>query len=199
MSVVRIGGSTGGNIVKVDTSQRLHTLAVTVTEDERASVAGDAYNINTGVITLTSANESGVFYFKNNEDRDFDTTALVFAFGASASGSGEIQIMVEKNPTGGTVVSDASAVAINSNRNFGSSKTLTADVFKGAEGKTFTGADEDHIMVFANASTRFQFDIVDTLTKGDSMGILVTPPASNTSMKMYVALLGHLNAPDDFA
>jgi hypothetical protein len=198
MGKMMVEGHTGGNVAKVDSDLRLHTLTVSIEEDARAAVDGDGYNINTGKITLTTANESGVFYFKNNEDRDFDTTALVFAFGAS-DGTGHIEIMVEKNPTGGTVITDATAVDIKSNRNFGTSKTITADAFKGGEGKTFTGATEDHIFSFAQESTRFQFNIIDTLTKGDSLGVLVTPPAGNTSMPMYCSLLGHLNNPENFS
>ena len=68
MSIIQDGAGTG-NRVKVRGNK---LFSHTITEDEslHASENGDAYNINTGTIGLTSTTASGVLYIKNNESRD---------------------------------------------------------------------------------------------------------------------------------
>ena len=56
-----------------------------------------------------------------------------------------------KNPSTGTLISGASAVAINSNINFGSSNTLSSITYKGAEGSTVTDG-ADYVTIFCNIS-----------------------------------------------
>jgi hypothetical protein len=46
-------GTGRGYHAKVDANFRLHTQSVTDTAEQAANREGDAYNINTGVITLT--------------------------------------------------------------------------------------------------------------------------------------------------
>ena len=47
-----------------------------------------------------------------------------------------------RNPTAGTIVSGASAVAMNANRNFGSANTATAAIYSGKVGGTLTGGTD---------------------------------------------------------
>ncbi len=182
-----------GYSAKVDKSNRLDTRGITKTETANATVEADSYNVNTGLITLTTAAESGVMYMKNNEDRDINIDAVVVIFGPSTAGSATDtnQIRIYKNTTTGTLVSGAVDVDDNENRNYGSSKTLTVDAYKGATGSTITnGAVVVESLVGPGSRVSFNIDLV--LTKGDSIAISYEPSDSNTSMKCMAAIVLHL-------
>jgi hypothetical protein len=190
------GGS--GYRAKVNKNNQLYVNSVSKAEERQATRDGRSYNINTGSIELTSANESAVLFLKNNEDQNLHITSIIAILGQSTGGSATDDVIVEvlRNPTAGTVVSDATAVDVNSNRNFGSSNTLTADVYKGAETKTLTDGNQ-HILSLIAPGTRVSFNIDEVLTKGSSIGVTLNPPASNTSMDVMVAILCHLEDPND--
>ena len=187
--MVQINDGTGaGNSAKVDTNKRLHTQAVIETEALHAAEVGDAYNINTGPISLTAAGT--LLYVKNNEDQDLVIEAIAIGFGTgTVSDIGEIT--VERNPDSGDLISDASAVAMNQNRNFGSSKTLTADVFKGKSGGTSTGGD-DIILLYQGVSGRLFASIGLVIPKGSSISITCDPKLSSGTIKAYCAIVCHL-------
>lgn len=185
-------GAGSGYKAKVNANKRLYTNSVVVTENEQANKTGRAYNINTGKITLTNANDTPVLYLKNNETEDLHVTALAFGLGASTGGSGEVYITVIRNPTAGTTIDNANNVAINSNRNYGSSLTLSDSLaYKGATSETMTDGD-DHILIQAALSSRVFATIDEVIPKGKSLGIKIDPPAGNTSMVVYAALICHL-------
>jgi hypothetical protein len=192
--VIIVDGTGTGNQAKIDTRNRLQVHAVTEPEGLAANRLGSAYNMNTGELTLTSANESAVLYFKNNESKDYIMEAIAVGLGPSTGGaSTDIPLIkIIRNPTAGTIVDDASNVSINTNRNFGSSNTVSADVYKGAEAKTLTDGD-DHLFFYQPANGRLLAEINVVIPKGKSIGVKITPQASNTSMTCYVALIGYLD------
>ena len=191
-------GNGSGYRAKVNKNSRLYVNAVSEQEERRATKDGRSYNINTGSIELTSANESGVLYLKNNETQDLHVTTIVVILGQSTGGSATDDTIIEviRNPTAGTVVSDETAVDVISNRNFGSSETLTADAYKGAEAKTLTDGDQ-HILSLISEGSRVAFNIDEVLPKGASIGVTINPPASNSSMDVMVAVLCHLEDAND--
>ena len=85
-------GSGKGFLAKVDSDLRLYVNAVQESQSESANEIGDAYNINTGKITLTDAVDTPVLYFKNNEDRDYIIEAIALGLGPSTGGSGGIPV-----------------------------------------------------------------------------------------------------------
>jgi hypothetical protein len=186
-------GKGQGYLAAVDDSNRLRVAGTSETSEKTANRLGNAYNINTGVITLTDAADTPILYLKNNEEKDLLIEAIAVGFGPSTGGSSteERQITIVRNPTTGTIISGATAVDINSNRNYGSANSLTVDAYKGATGNTMTNGD-DHILLY-NTGTRLFATISETLPKGTTIGIKVEPPASNTSMKVYAALICHLD------
>jgi len=189
-------GTGAGYSAKVNKNKELHVFSVGVTESEYANRQGDAYNINTGLITLTNAVDTPVLYIKNNETRDLQITAEVFGLKTSTGGTATetVDITVVKNPTAGTTISNANAVDINSNRNYGSPKTLLADTYKGATGETMTDGD-DHLFIFSPDFSRVFATIDEVVPQGKSIGVKIKPPTSNTSMPVYVAAICHLVDP----
>ncbi len=185
-----------GNITKVDSRQRLHTDALTKTSSENETEVGNAYNINTGTINLTTATVSAILYLKNNEDQDLVIKKIFYIIGTSTGGSGDMDITALRNPTAGTIVSGATAVDININRNFGSSKTLIIDVFQGAEGNTFTDGNSALGTLQGDAQVNVVEPGTIVLPKGSSIGFNITPQTGNTSMDVQIALEVNLDTED---
>jgi hypothetical protein len=190
-------GAGSGASAKVDANNRMHVESVQHNQFDEAITAGDGYNFNTGAITLTSANVSAVGYFKYDGDKPFVITEILFILGASTGGSGDGTATIIKNPTGGTIISGAVNVDVASNRDFSSSKVISGDTFKGAEGNTITGGT-----TFADTS-RSSFGTVITfdaghikLAKGNSLALTWQPPSSNTSQIVKIAASGYVLTKD---
>jgi hypothetical protein len=198
---VKIKNDGAGNDVgtHVDTNHQLHTNSISRTEGQDAVTKGNAYNINTGIIGLTSASDSAVLYFKNDESPvNGESTIFIeaIAVGVGVADAGATQdektvITIVRNPTAGTIVAGATAVDMNQNRNFGSSNTLgsTTLAYKGAEGNTLTDGD-DTIQLFQNG-VRGYFPINLELPRGSSMGIKMNTNTSAGTTDVYAALILH--------
>lgn len=188
-------GTGTGKKAKVNSDNRLYTNAVTRSDSADASIRGDSYNINTGVINLTSANKSAVFYFKNTGTKTLDIGTLFYLIGNSTGGSGDMLISVLRNPTTGTIIDNAvTAEMAGINRNFSSANTLEADIYKGAEGYTFTNGTKVIESIFNQAPTRAAINVGSiVLEKGNSIGIDITPATSNTSLDVEFAIAVHID------
>lgn len=196
MSFTILDGRGTGKEASVDTNNRLLGNVLIDDLSNHASDHGQRYNINTGSIELTSANESAVLYFKNNEDSDYVINRIIYNLGASTSGVGEAIIDVFFNTTGGTIITTGPTdVDINVNQNLGSSNTLNADAFKGAEARTQTGG----ILGFSSLILPgLRTSLVPgklIVPKGKTIAVTITPPTSNTSMNVQIALSGYLATP----
>jgi hypothetical protein len=183
-------GTGNAYIAKVNSSNRLSTESITLEKSANASFTGDSYNINTGVITLTSASKSAVFYMKNNETtKDLVIDTLVYLIGNSTGGTGDMLITVLRNPTTGTIISSPVTMEIPGvNRNFSSSKTITGDFLVGAEAKTITDGDKVIESIFNQSATRAAIGVgAIILSPGTSIGIEMTPATSNTNVDVEFA------------
>jgi hypothetical protein len=178
---------------KVDSNFRFYTDSVTRSHAEDESLQGDSYNINTGIINLTTAAKSAVLYVENTGTEAIIIENLFYLIGNSASGSGDVLITVIRNPTTGTIVDNATACEMAGvNRNFGSSKTLSANMYKGAQGYTITDGDKVIESIFNQAPTRASLSAgTIVLNKGNSIGIEITPATGNTSLDVEFALAVH--------
>lgn len=185
-------GSGNGREAKVGSDNRLFVTGINRTEAQSALDLGDAYNINTGIVSISAT--TGMLYLKNNEDKHFFVEAIEVGTGAgSYNTTGMVQIQITRNPTTGTLISDAIAVDQNGNRDFGSSDTLTADAYKaGASGKTITDGTDIILMGAANAQARTYAEVNLELQKGNSIGVEVNPNLASGSVDCYVVIIGHL-------
>lgn len=187
-------GTGSGFSMKVDEKGRAHVDSVTTQREEAQSQRGFAFNVNTGNITLTNgATKNAVLYIKNNEDYDLIITNIFYILGNTTSGTGNCYLEIVRNPTTGTIISGATAVSINQNKNFGSSRALSVTAYKGATGLTFTNGD-DYAATILNAGPQ-RIVITGgsiTLPKGASIGINYTTPTSNTSQIVQFAMSCYL-------
>lgn len=186
-----------GNVMKVDSEQRAHVQSVTIGSDTHANDKGDAYNVNTGEITLTNAVDTPVLYLKNGGTQTVYIHAIAVGLTDTTGGTGTAQpkITIVRNPTAGTIVSGATAVDMFSNRNYGSSKTHDDIVaYKGATGLTMTDGD-DHIVMYQGNNGRLFAGVGEELPPGTSIGLKIKPQTSNTAQTVYAAFVMHIADP----
>ena len=187
-------GTGKGYLAKVDNDNRLYTKSIVSTEQEHESSNGLAYNINTGIITLTNATKTPVLYLKNNEEFDLIIDTVLYMTGASTGGSGNVLVEIVRNPTAGTIVSGASDVEMNVNRNFGSTRSLSVNAYKGATGSTLTDGVKFIESILSTATQRVAVSVgAVIIPKGSSIAVQITPPTGNTSMATEWAISCYLS------
>lgn len=184
-------GKGKGFMAGVDSANRLLTLAQTITSREVGAIAGDAsYFFTTGQLTLTSANESGLLYVKNQSpNRVFVLESLQVSLGLSAGGTAkDVVVKIYPNPTAGTLLTAGTTVsAVNSN--FGSSVPAQAQVLVGAEGSTIVPTATNIQFIFRDQYYT-NIDVVGCLPIGTALAISITPGTGNTSMKVLLSAGG---------
>lgn len=179
-------GKGSGYSAKVGTDHRLQVRAVTEDEQIHNAETGNAYNFNTGLINITG--DATLMYIKNNDDYNLIIKAVALGCFDGITHSDDPYITIVRNPTGGDLISDATAVSMNQNRNFGSSKTAVVDVYKGKVGGTLTGGNDIAILQAASGSRNY-YSIDFLLPKGASMGIKLTANLTSGSANWYCALV----------
>lgn len=179
--IVIASGGTRSYKALVDAEGRLTTKTFTQTFNERATSIGDAYNLNTGDLTLTSGNASGVFWLKNNEQKKIIVTSYIYLFGntdGAATEDGLVQVL--ENPTGGTLLTSTAGTL--KNRNVGlQTKIIDVDWRIGAEGKTVTGGSVIIETRFASPVGRQTVPVETAIPQAGSIAIKYTPRSSNTT------------------
>ena len=180
------GSNNPGNRAEVNAKGELHTHSTTAVEQSVVSIDGDAYNLNTRTFTLTSADETALFYLKNDsEDRDMVVSRIFVAFGVSTGGSGILEGKVMRSPTAGDITT-AGVDNPPQNFNFGSSKVLAATSKTGTSALgACTGGAEPIEFFFTGDNQRhlIGFEAI-ILPRGASMCFSLIPPAGNTSMQV---------------
>lgn len=179
----------------VDNNSQLHVFSISETEIQAANSKGLAYNINTGSIGLTSSTASAVLYFKNDEpplngESGIIIDAIAVGIDDLGTTASDSIITVVRNPTAGTIVSGASAVSMNQNRNFGSSNSLDSGTlaYKGAEGNTITDGD-DFAQFFQSPGSRGYYTVDVVLPRGSSIGVKIDTQTTSGTTSVYVALI----------
>jgi len=185
-------GKGSGYKARVDSTNRLHTRSISEPEEVHVSALGDTYNINTGSISFSAAGT--MLYIKNNEDVVLVVKTIVVGLGAGTLSDSAV-ITISKNPTGGDLISDATAVSMNQNRNIGSSKTLSATVYKGKSAGTLTGQTDIGI-IYATASSRAAVELNISIQKGGVFCVELDPNLSSGSINAYCAAICYLKDPN---
>ena len=177
----------GVNRMGVTEEKRAMVDAVSQTVEEHAAEEGRSFNVNTGTITLTTANKSALLYMKNTGSVDLIIPTVGYLIGNSTGGTGDLIPEIILNPTTGTIVSDETAVEMNVNKNAGSSKVLSVDAYKGTEGKTLTNGTMAYGSLLAGAARGYVIGTGNIiLPAGSSIGSNVTPQASNSNMDIQI-------------
>ena len=183
MSIIK-DGTGSGDTAKVDVSNKLNTRTVESPSIHEAAEAGEALFISSGAVTLTSCCQSAILWYQNDECRDILITEVFFSVGSSTGGTGSVLFSFRKNATG---LSSSVGDAIFTNPNFGSCTSFCSTSERGEEAATVTGG-------IATAAFFITLDGTSTLPatlvipKGKSISVQVTPPVSNSSLTLSIAL-----------
>ncbi len=180
----------GGPIVaaKINERGQMYIRGVFDTDQQASVIINNGWNLNTGTLALSSANESAVAYFKNTSVRDFLLVALAVGVGTRDAATETGVVTMVRNPTGGTVITDKTNMDMIQNRNFGSSVSLEGDAYKGGEGKTLTGGND--IAQFYQGSGRLFAGIDFSIPQGQSVGIKIDVNNAAGAI-VYAAFVGH--------
>lgn len=184
-----IDGTGSGTFAKVDSTNRLETHSVTLTERTEAVNLGVSYEIGVPPTALTVSSETALIYIKNNERQPLVLSRFEFSGAESTGGTSDVCLLkLYQAPTGITPSTAGGAV----NALFGSARPLDCDIETGngstsaVTGGTLFGAA---YVTFLGQSV---FSGPWVIPQGQSIALTVTPPASNTSLPFGVRILTHL-------
>jgi hypothetical protein len=191
-----IKGGNNGNVAHVDNNKQVHVYAISEDEQRQATNIGNEYNLNTGLIALTGSTASAIAYFKNDEspvngESNFVFTQLIVGvFNRSVTVTDDPVVTIIRNPTGGDIISDATAMDMVSNTNFGSTNTLSSTTlaYKGKDGGTVTGGTDHAIIQAPEGRTAAKLNI--DVPKGSSLGVKIDLNTSG-GCNVYLALVGY--------
>lgn len=189
MAVIESGGVTNHRMV-VDSDGRAHVDAHTETAGIAHTRLGHSYNINTGDITLTNATKITALYIKNTGTKDWVVDAVIYLTGNSTGGAATSDFVYTAilNPTAGDIITNTNNVDTNTNRNAGSSNSLTGVAYVGAQGETAVSGGTNLFGTRLSGSGRTSVPIPIVIPKSKSLAVDFTPKASNTSVTFQVAV-----------
>jgi len=178
-------GKGSGKKAKVGSKNDLHTFSRIIDEFIHDTNSGNAYVIGTAKLSLT-AGTSSVFYFKNGESATMITREIEI-YSGNQGAAADLEIKVIRNPTAGTVISDATAMTVNQNLNFGSSLTLSSSTtYQGADGKTFTDGDTCYHALIQTEEAKGMKTENFLMQPGNAIGITLTTTTTLDVIVMVV-------------
>lgn len=183
-----LDGGGSGTRATVGADNRLQVRAISETEIVHNAELGNAFNFNTGLISITA--DATLMYLKNNADNNLIIETLVVAGYDGLTHTDFPDLTIVRNPTGGDLITDETAIDANQNRNFGSSKIANVNVYKGKVGGTLTGGD-DLGLLQASKTGRSTYPLNLLLPKGASIGVTLNVSVSSGTANWYCALIGY--------
>ena len=175
-------GSGKGFLAAVNSDNQLQTRAVAVAQRLESALDGNYYEVTTGKIELTTANETSLFYIKNSENKVIVIDRVFYDVWESTGGSVGGTIEYYRNPTytGGVA-------ATQYNTEFSSDDQLDATVLTWSVGSPLVLSGNEWWRGYVPVPSS---NVVEegrfVLNTNNTFGISIVPPASNTSM--YVAI-----------
>jgi len=195
MSTTIMDGTGANYRAKVSNTNKLLTEAVTETTYREAVEDSRAFNINDYDKTLSATTgDQAVLYIKNNSTTK--SLELVNLFGGfwnfTAGTEGIFKVKVWANPTGGTLISDASSIGIG-NRSAGALSVFDTDITvygATAGGKTFGTLPTVPNAFLIQGSGRLFASIDLAIPAGQAYGITVDTAGGDASY--YMGFAGYI-------
>ncbi len=181
-------------VAEVDDTNRLITRSVSKPESVDDVLRGDGYLISTTSIILTDATQSGVLVFTNDEDRDLIVIELGINLGQSVGAVDGVVTVTTAVGLNLVMIGGAGTDLNNSNLIIGNPSTLAKTSEQGQQGATITGGIQRN--AFYRAGSSIDDSVFAAFPKGSDFGVLVTPPAGNTSMSVNFEVVAYINKGD---
>lgn len=174
---IETGTGNGGYRATVNEQNRLETFSIT--ESRLADISyreGDSFILTSDFVSLTTTGSfNGIFYVKNTDPTKVILIDKIRICGTGSS-MGSLKCKFFKNPTTGTLISDANlgmAVAAN----LGSTKDFVGTVYSASgDGKTITNGEQmSQFTIHLPGHTIQEYNGALLLTGGTALGIAVQP------------------------
>ena len=183
-------GTGSGYEAAVDKTNRLKSRSISEDAWVEAVQNGDHFAVTSGQVTLTTADESAMFYLKNDDSSDIVVDRVILNTQDSTGGTlDKFNLKINFGPSGMTSGSGNDLTQVNTN--LGSSKTLTLTSEKGLEGASLDNGSVAGNWEIENPTYFRAISVRWYLPKGSSIGLSIVPPTGNTSMVATVALNVH--------
>jgi hypothetical protein len=169
---------------EVNSFNQLQVASVSQSRENYSTEFGNAFQVTNGRINLTNDSKSALLYIKNDSENDLVMDRVVLIQGSSTNGVGDASFQTLRNPTAGTIITNASLAGV-SNSNHGSSNAINGLNYKGVQGDTFTNGTGVNLPIM-QSQNRSTFPLNRVLPKGSSIGWAYTPPLSNTSIDIVI-------------
>ncbi len=160
-------GTGHGYLAKVDSANRLNVFGVTETFLREISTDFEqSYYLATGFVDLTTTgSDNAILYFK------YTGRNKLAIFSIRTCGTATQQWTLLKNPTDGTIVSNASAGTA-TNLVLASANTLTGTIYKASgDGKTFTNGTAMAQWINETGHSISELDGALILAQNESFGL----------------------------
>lgn len=202
-------GSGRGHEAGVNSRGMMEVVAVTRDQVKDGAFHARAYTIGSGLITLTSANESSVLYIKNNHITDWLQMEVGdVSTGPSTGGSAASSVKVRgyANPLTGSIITlgtiaVAGSTGSNSpyicNGNMSSRAIAPITAIGGAEGLTQSGSSGLFGTRILATGQNLSLLSAVVLGPGSSVVYTIQPPTSNTSMQVSMHLVMNFVSADE--
>ena len=184
--MAKIEDGTGrGFVAKVDSANRLVVSADQINEERTATALGEAWAFGSSLVSFTSSTASGVLYLRNTSERDMVVDRFRLMLGTVTGGTGDWLFRFVRNPTGGTLISNAVTAGI-TNLNHASSSEPVGEYYRGVQGDTVTGGSGGSFPFKSSGDGQYVIPNTRLLPKGSSIAIQITPPPGTTAAQMFV-------------
>ena len=166
--------------------------AITREQAKDGAFHARAYAVGSGIINLTSANESAVFYIRNDHTLDWLQMEVGgVGTGLSTNGTGSYKLRGYANPATGSIFTSGSLAVTGStgsnapyacNANLSSRAIPQLTIRGGGEGQTQTGGTGLFSSRLSPPGT--DIDIISAIVMGPGASVVFTlqPPTNNASM-----------------
>lgn len=174
-----LDGKGRGFTASVGPDNRMLVDAVTLRGEENAIRSGLGWQIASGAVSFSGDATSAVLFIENLGERDLVLDRVALIIGTSTGGAGDWEFRTIRNPTGGTIISNALQAGI-SNSNHGSQRLPDASCYRGIEGDTLTDGGGVALPV-KQSESRTVYPLGRRLPLGSSIGWTLKPPTGNTA------------------
>jgi len=171
----------------VNSSNRLLTNSVTLSEEIVAGQEGLSFAFSSQLVSFTSATASAILFLKNTSETDLIVDRARVMLGTVTGGTGDWTLTFLRNPTAGTIVTNALTAGI-TNVNHGSSQEPVGSFLRGVQGDTLTDGTGANFPVKSTGDNQLVFDLFRVLPTGASIGVRLTPPTGTTAATANVVL-----------
>ena len=171
----------------VNSSNRLLTNSITLSEEIAAGQEGLSFAFSSQLVSFTSATASAILFLKNTSETDLIVDRARVMLGTVTGGTGDWTLTFLRNPTAGTIVTNALTAGI-TNVNHGSSQEPVGSFLRGVQGDTLTDGTGANFPVKSTGDNQLVFDLFRVLPTGASIGVRLTPPTGTTAATANVVL-----------